>query len=191
MDRKKYSYQITEWCRRLMREHVREGSVCIDATMGNGHDTEFLCRLAGNSGYVLAFDIQEDALRHTRERLARELDFCNYRLILDSHSHMERYALPESADCIVFNLGYLPGGDHRIATTPETTLAALEQGLRLLRPGGLMSVCIYSGGDTGYAERDAVLAWLRTLDSGRYLALITQYYNRPNDPPIPAAVIRL
>lgn len=184
-------YQITSWCRRLIREHVKEGAFCIDATMGNGHDTAFLCQLAGKGGHVLAFDIQQAALDSTKKRLAQMADISGYELILDSHSHMARYADPESVDCIVFNLGYLPGGDHRIATSAQTTIEALEQGLSLLQKNGLMSICIYSGGDSGYAERDAVLSWLRRLDSRRYLVLVTQYFNRPNDPPIPAAVIRL
>ncbi len=184
-------YQATELCRRVMEEHVKEGAFCIDATMGNGHDTLYLCRLAGERGRVLAFDIQEEALARTRERLEKNLPYRNYELILDSHSHMERYAGAGSADCIVFNLGYLPAGDHGIATKPGTTIKALEQALLLLRPGGVLSLCIYSGGDSGFEERDAVLAWLRSLDAGSCLALVTEYYNRPNDPPIPALVIRL
>ncbi len=184
-------YQITAWCRRMMQEHVQEGSFCIDATMGNGHDTLCLCELAGERGHVLAFDIQEQAISKTRERLEKNLPYCNYELILDSHSHMERYAASESADCIVFNLGYLPAGDHRIATKPETTIEALRQSLALLKPGGLISLCIYSGGDSGFEEKDAVLAYLKNLDARDYLVLVTEYYNRPNNPPIPAAVFRL
>lgn len=182
-------YQITSWCRRMIRDHVQPGALCIDATMGNGKDTEYLCTLAGESGHVLAFDVQEAALVHTRKRL-EALDFCNYELIFDTHSHMERYAAPESIDCIVFNLGYLPGGDHRIATKAETTLLAMAQGLKLLKAGGLMSVCIYSGGDSGFEEKDAVLSWLKALDPRQFLVLVTEYYNRPNHPPIPAMVIK-
>ena len=52
-------YQITDWCRHFVQLQVTPGDLCIDATMGNGHDTELLCRLAGEHGKVLAFDIQE------------------------------------------------------------------------------------------------------------------------------------
>lgn len=184
-------YQITSWCKRMIREHVRPGAFCIDATMGNGNDTQYLCELAGEEGMVLAFDIQEDALRRTRERLEQKLPYRNYKLILDSHSRLEQYAAAESVDCIVFNLGYLPSGDHSIATRAETTLEAIAQGLSRLRPGGLMSICIYSGGDTGFEERDAVLSFLKELDSKKYLVLVTEYYNRPNHPPMPAFVVRM
>lgn len=184
-------YRITAWCRRMMGGHIREGSLCIDATMGNGNDTEYLCRMAGETGSVLAFDIQPEAIAHTQKRLRENLDYCNYRLILDSHSHMNQYVQENSADCIAFNLGYLPGGDHSLATKPGTTIEALEQGLGILRRGGAMSVCIYSGGDSGFAEKDAVLRWLGQLDSRKYLVLVTEYYNRPNHPPIPALVVKL
>lgn len=193
MERKmnRNDYQITVWCRRMMKEHIQEGSLCIDATMGNGNDTEYLCRLAGQTGRVLAFDIQQEALSNTKKKLEQSLDYVNYQLILDSHSHMNRYARENSADCIAFNLGYLPGGDHSLATNCATTIEALEQSLLILKKNGLLSVCIYSGGDSGFEEKDAVMAWLKNLDSRKYLVLVTEYYNRPNNPPIPALVVKL
>lgn len=186
-----HQYQITSWCKRMLRDHVQEGAFCIDATMGNGNDTQYLCELAGENGRVLAFDIQKAALKKTEERLKGQLPYCNYELILDSHSHLMNYAAPESVDCIVFNLGYLPSGDHSIATKPETTLSAINQSLELLKRGGLLSICIYSGGDTGFEEKDAVLSYLKGLDAKQYLVMVTEYYNRPNHPPVPAFVIRL
>lgn len=183
-------YQITALCQRMMQEHISEGALCIDATMGNGNDTEFLCQLAGKNGRVLAFDIQQEALEHTKERLEKAFDFCNYELYLDSHSNMEQYVQLESVDVITFNLGYLPGGNHALATRPETTLAALEQGLSLLKKQGAMSVCIYSGGDSGFEEKDAVMNWLRLLDPKKFLVLVTEYYNRPNHPPIPVLIVK-
>lgn len=184
-------YQITSWCRAMMKEHIQDGSLCIDATMGNGNDTEYLCKLVGPSGRVLAFDIQPEALQNTKKRLEQSLDYENYQLILDSHSHMNQYAEENSADCIAFNLGYLPGGDHSLATHSATTIEALEQSLLILKKNGLLSVCIYSGGDSGFEEKDAVLDWLKNLDSRKYLVLVTEYYNRPNNPPIPVLVVKL
>ena len=104
---------------------------------------------------------------------------------------MTDYAEPESVDLILFNLGYLPGGDHSVCTRAETTLPALEAALTLLKPGGAVGVIIYSGGDTGNEEKDAVLDWLKSLDSRRYLVLVTEYYNRPNHPSLPVLIIKL
>lgn len=184
-------YQITEWCRHFIELQVRPGDICIDATMGNGHDTALLCRLAGETGRVLAFDIQKTAVWNTQKRLREAEAPDNYRLILDSHSHMKEYADADSVSCIMFNFGYLPGGDHALATKPDTSIAAVEQGLALLKKDGLMSLCIYSGGDSGFEERDALLTWLKKLDPRKYLVIVSSYYNRPNHPPIPVLIRKL
>ena len=183
--------QATEWCRNFIRAQVKAGDLCVDATAGNGHDTELLCRLAGEKGRVLAFDIQEEALGRTEQRLRKAGLGANVRLIHDSHASMEKYAEAGSVSCIVFNFGYLPGGDHRLGTRPESSAAAVRAGLRLLRPGGILSLCIYSGGDTGYAERDALLSLLRELDEREYLVICCEYFNRRKDPPLPALVVKL
>lgn len=185
------NFQITQWSAHFIEEQVKPGDFCIDATMGNGNDTLLLSKLCGESGQVLAFDIQEQALNHTRERLQKAAAPENYTLLLESHSHMSQYARPETVSCIVFNLGYLPGGDHSKATKSNTSITAMEQGLFLLKKGGLLSLCIYSGGDSGFQERDEVLTWLKQLDSHKYLVIRSDYYNRPNNPPIPVLIIKL
>lgn len=184
------SYQITDWCHRMIRDFVTPGDLCIDATMGNGHDTAFLSSLAGSNGKVLAFDIQELALSHTRETLKKENCPDNVELFLESHTEIGRHTQKDSVSCITFNFGYLPGGDHAKATRAKTSLAAVREALPLLKIGGLLSLCIYSGQDTGFEERDALLDFLQTLDSRKYLVLKTDYFNRPNHPPIPVFVIR-
>lgn len=184
-------YQITEWCHHFIRQQVVPGDFCIDATMGNGFDTQLLCQLAGKTGQVLAFDIQEAALQNTQKRLREAHVPENYRLILDSHSHMDQYAENDSVSCITFNFGYLPGGDHALSTRPDTSLAAIKQGLSLLKRGGLMSLCIYSGGHSGFEERDALLPFLKELDPKKYLVILSSYYNRPKNPPIPVLIRKL
>ncbi|MGI6070147.1 MAG: class I SAM-dependent methyltransferase [Blautia sp.] len=185
------NFQITEWCHHFIKEQITPGDLCIDATMGNGHDTELLCRLAGEKGCVLAFDIQPLALENTKARLKNAGVPENYHLLLDSHTHMDRYAKPDSVSCITFNFGYLPGGDHTKKTLPHTSIAAVEQSLILLKKGGLLSLCIYSGGDSGFAERDALLQYVKELDCKKYLVIRSSYYNRPGHPPIPVMIIKL
>lgn len=186
----KRSYQITEFCHRFLRDYIAENDCCVDATAGNGNDTEFLCRMAGPGGKVYAFDIQEEALEHTRHRLEREGLLPRAVLIRDGHEHMQDY-VREPVSVVVFNFGYLPGGDHGIATRPETSIRAVRQGLGLLKPGGIMGLCIYSGGDTGYEERDTLLQYLKELDARKWLVIVSSYYNRGNDPPLPVFVVRL
>lgn len=185
------NYQITQWCAHFIKEHVKSGDICIDATMGNGNDTLLLSKLCGPEGKVFAFDIQKLALENTKKRLDKEQAPDNYTLLLKSHEYMSEYAKEETASCIVFNFGYLPGGDHSKSTKGHSSIKAMEQGLTLLKRGGILSLCIYSGGDSGFEEKDAILQWLKELDSKKYLVIKSDYYNRPNHPPIPVLVIKL
>ena len=184
------SYQITEFVHHFLDCHVKPSDICIDATMGNGNDTLKLCELVGEQGKVYAFDIQKQALENTKKLLTDHEVIHIASLILDSHTHMHQYVEEKQVDCIVFNFGYLPSGDHNLATKAETSMEAITQGLSLLRKGGLMSLCIYSGGDSGFEERDALLSFLKELDSKKYLVILSSYYNRPNNPPIPVMIIR-
>lgn len=185
------NYQITSWVHHFMEDHVQEGDFCIDATMGNGNDTALLSRLVGAAGRVVAFDIQQLALDNTKAKLEMEKCPGNYELVLDSHEKMGDYAEEGSVSCIAFNLGYLPGGDHGKATKAQSSIRAIQTGLGLLKKKGMMTVCIYSGGDSGFEEKDAVLSYLKELDSKKYLVIISEYANRPNNPPIPVLVIKL
>lgn len=172
-----------------IKRYIGEGSVCIDATAGRGYDTAFLCSLAGKSGRVIAFDIQREALDSTRKLLdERGLDA---QLVLSSHENMAEYAEPESVDCIVFNLGYLPRGNHSIYTKFDSTKKAIEAGLSLLKRGGLMCVSVYYGGDSGYEEKDALMPWLKTLDDAKYQVIASFFYNWKKDPPIPVFIYKL
>lgn len=102
-------YQITEWCHHFIKNHVKEGEICVDATAGNGNDTLLLAELVGKTGKVYAFDIQEQALQKTRERLEEKDLEERVELVLKSHTEMGK-RIREEVSCIVFNFGYLPGG---------------------------------------------------------------------------------
>ena len=108
------SYQITEWSHELFKLQVNPEGLYIDATMGNGHDTLFLCELAGESGKVLAFDVQEKAIMCTTKLLKEHNVENRAKLYLDSHENMDEYAEAGTVDGIYFNFGYLPGGDHNL-----------------------------------------------------------------------------
>ncbi|MDE5602130.1 MAG: class I SAM-dependent methyltransferase [Clostridia bacterium] len=172
-----------------IKRHIGKGAVCIDATAGRGYDTAFLCELVGDSGRVIAFDIQQEAIDSTRKLLHER--GLSAEVILSSHANMAEYAAPESVDCIVFNLGYLPRGDHSVYTHFESTRTAIESGLNLLKRGGLMCVSVYYGGDSGYEEKDALLPWLKELDDSKYQVLATFFYNWKKDPPIPIFIYKL
>ena len=170
----------------FLRKTVRPGAVCVDATAGKGRDTALLCRLAGESGRVLAFDIQEEAVAQTQALLASE--GLRAEVLLDSHAHMGRYLPPESVDCIVFNFGRLPGGDPKIFTQADTSVEAIRVGLELLRPGGVLAIALYYGGENGYEERDRILQYLEEVDQRCFSVLACRWTNRRGDPPMPVFV---
>lgn len=182
--------QITYWCHSIIKSQAESGGTYIDATMGNGHDTLFLCQMAGDKGSVWAFDIQKQALEATKVLLAEHGYGKNAHLIKDGHENMDRYLAPQTADVICFNFGYLPGGDHAIATKAQTSVTAVRKGLEILKSGGMMSLCIYSGGDTGFEEKERILEYVKGLSPREYTVIVNEYYNRGNCPPMPVFVFK-
>ncbi len=159
---------LTEQAQRFIAEVLHPGDVAIDATTGNGHDTLFLARQVGSHGRVFAFDVEPAALRKAREQVTA-LGLQD-RLVWICHSHetLEQHIpAPWKHDiqAVMFNLGYLPGSDKECITTPSSTLPALDQALRLLAPGGRISIIAYTGHPGGKEEADAITRWLAAQSS--------------------------
>lgn len=174
----------------FLAAHVSAGDICIDCTAGRGKDTAFLCSLVGEKGRVIAMDIQQEAVDSTRALIAERGYPDIAEVYLDSHANVDKYAEEGSVKAVVFNFGWLPGGDHSVNTRAESSVEALDKCLRLLRPDGVMSLSIYYGRDTGYGERDAILAYLRSLPIREYTVIVSEFANRPNDPPISVRVYK-
>lgn len=170
------------WAKEMIEAAMFDGARAVDATMGNGHDTQWLCELAGENGRVYAFDVQPEAVERTRERLNQSGLIGRATLMCTGHEHMAE-KVHEPADVIVFNLGWLPGAEHGVTTQVPTTLAAVNAALQVLKEDGLMTVCIYPGHEEGTRELHALKEWAASLDEKRYDALIKCYLNQSNDPP--------
>ena len=177
------------WASEMIEPALNPGAVAVDATMGNGRDTLWLCERVGEAGRVYAFDVQQEAVERTRERLEAAGMADRATLFCLGHEHMAE-GVPVSVDAVMFNLGWLPGAAHAVTTQTETTLKAVEAALSLLKPDGLMTVCVYPGHDEGKRELDALLHWAGSLDPKRWDALVKCYLNQPNDPPRMIAVKR-
>jgi ubiquinone/menaquinone biosynthesis C-methylase UbiE len=150
----------------ILRAAIRAGDTVIDATAGNGHDTAFLAECVGPGGRVIAYDIQEEAIRSARQRVSSLGMDGRVEFHVASHAAMSDHAAGSSVSVIMFNLGYLPGGDHEVSTRAEETLRALDQATRLLKPGGILSVVCYPGHEEGAAEASMVEENLLSLASG-------------------------
>ncbi|MEM6279286.1 MAG: class I SAM-dependent methyltransferase [Verrucomicrobiota bacterium] len=186
MDSSRPLPRATELAHSLVRERLREGDTAVDATVGNGHDTLFLAHLVGPAGRVIGFDIQKEAIEATREK-TREVT--NVSLHHASHERMEDF-VATSVKAVLFNLGYLPSADKTITTQPGTTVAALEASLRLLLPGGLITIAVYTGHEGGAVEAETIEEFIRTLPQETYSAALYQFLNQRNSPPHLIAVER-
>jgi SAM-dependent methyltransferase len=178
---------ILGYVRNLLGSLLQAGDVVIDGTVGNGHDTLFLAGQVGEGGRVYGFDIQQAALDSAKARLDEAGLAERATLLLASHAEMKSRVPAEEhgrVKAITFNLGYLPGGDKNIVTLEASTLPALQAGLDLLAPGGVMTVALYSGHTEGKEEAQAVLAWAQELPQTEAHVLEYRFLNQKNDPPM-------
>ena len=162
--------------REVLERAVQAGDTVIDATMGNGHDTLNLCKAVGPEGRVYAFDIQKDAVQKTEGLLQSHGMTDRARLFNTGHEHMKEI-VKGPVNAIVFNLGWLPGGDHSITTRWETTSRAVQAALELLLPGGILVICAYPGHEEGDRERQELASCLSALDNRVYNVLRQQFLN--------------
>ena len=173
--------RILPFAKKLMGETIVAGEIVIDATTGNGNDTLYLAELVGDSGRVFAFDIQQAALDTTLQRLGELSERVS--LILDSHEHVKKYVDGQIGGA-VFNLGYLPHSeDLSIVTTPDSTIKAIHTMLGMLKKGGIIAVSIYDGHEGGGEERDALLAYVKSLHQSHVHVVRYELLNQRNNPP--------
>ena len=187
--------KATAFVHSLLGSVLRPGDHVVDATCGNGHDTVALARMIGPEGRVLAIDLQEQAVASTLAR-ARESG-CEKQVhgVVGSHAGLaghwrDRFGAdpacpgpPIRAMAVVFNLGYLPGGDKSRVTRPESTLPALQDALAILAPGGLLVATCDPGHPGGAEETEAVRGWFAALPPDSHPAAEYGFLNQPARPP--------
>ena len=169
----------------FLAQVITQEDIVVDATMGNGHDTLFLAKLAKQ---VYAFDIQEQALEKTSQRL-QEAGLTNAELILQGHETVDQFVTEVKA--AIFNLGYLPSADKSIITQPQTTLDALDKLCHMLVKGGRIAIMIYYGHEGGDIEKDAVMDFVSQLPQQEYTATIYRTLNQINNPPFLVMIEKL
>ncbi len=174
--------ELTELHKHFILEHLTEGEVAVDFTMGNGGDTLFLSQTVGEEGRVYAFDIQEDAITSTRRYLEENGAPDNYTLICASH-HRVREFVHEPIKAGMFNLGYLPRSkDKTVTTMRETTMPAVEAALELLLPDGVLIVAIYPGHEEGALEGDMLREYFASRSRFRLCCSEFRILNSPASP---------
>nr|WP_166739590.1 class I SAM-dependent methyltransferase [Sporosarcina pasteurii] len=175
--------------KRLIEQTVLQGEVVVDATAGNGNDTKFLAEHVGEEGHVFAFDIQQQALDSTAERLQALTE--RVTLVLDSHAHVDKYVQAPIGGAM-FNLGYLPYSDDlSIITKPDTTIEAIHKLLGLLKKDGMITIAVYDGHEGGKEEREALLQYVTKLHQVDVHVAKYELLNQLNKPPFLLAIEKL
>ncbi len=174
--------QAHAWVERVLKP----GDLAIDATLGNGRDTAILAERVGPHGLVIGFDLQQEALDSARARLTSPGTADRVILVKTGHEGMAgvlaQRAPGRRPRAVMFNLGYLPGGNREFATKADTTLAALAAAFELIAPGGIITVVCYPGHAGGQDEQDAVLVWARSIPSFRATVVLYQFLNAHKAP---------
>jgi SAM-dependent methyltransferase len=185
--------RVLDFAKQLTAAALYEGGVAVDATVGNGHDTLHLARLVGEGGHVYGYDIQDEALAAARRRLEGAGMSRRVTLQCAGHEHLAA-ALPPAVHgqvrAAMFNLGYLPGGDKSMTTEPDTTLRALDAAGRVLAPGGVLTVVLYTGHAGGLEEAEAVARWAAGVDEHAFRVVAYRPVNQRSVPQV-IAVERL
>lgn len=169
----KYAGDISHISHNIILSYCRSFEIGVDGTLGNGYDTDFL---SANFGKVYSFEIQKHAIDKYKDRKSD-----NINLIWDSHENFKQY-IHEEVDCIMYNLGFLPGGDKSVTTKSDSTINSIKTGLSLLKPGGIMSIAVYTGHDEGKKEEKSLLHLTKSLSKSDYGVLLHTFVNRINSP---------
>ena len=183
--------EMAHW---MLKDIIKTNDVVVDATMGNGYDTQFLAELGAN---VYAFDVQEEALNATEKRLddagiknqifkknlSNLLTEPSVNLILSGHEKLSEY-VKEPIKAAIFNLGYLPKTDKSVVTKADTTLTALDALTNQLVVGGRIAIMIYYGHEGGMEEKDAVIKWTSSLPQKDWEVTSYAPLNQIHTPPI-------
>lgn len=141
---------------------VQPGDVCIDGTLGGGGHAVALMKAAGESGFLLGIDRDEQAVERTRERL-NDLGRC--RLVKGNYADMREIAESngmESVDRILLDLGM----SSFQVDEAERGFSFMNDGpldMRMDRAAGLTAADIVNT-----FPEDELVATIRTLGEERF-----------------------
>ena len=163
------AYSHIKLAHSLWQEVVEMGDIVIDATCGNGFDSVKLAELAlsPSSGTLVCLDIQNQALINTRESILKfnPLLIDRIHIINRNHRTFPEFINYNTVKLIVYNLGYLPGGDKNITTHLKDSIESIKNSLNLLKPLGMLSVTCYRfHGEAAVVESKEIETFLSYLD---------------------------
>ncbi|HNX28316.1 MAG TPA: class I SAM-dependent methyltransferase [Syntrophomonadaceae bacterium] len=168
--------------RQIISQAVAQADTVVDATCGQGNDTLLLAQLVGPLGLVYSFDIQEPALQAAQNLLDANNLTQRVKFIHDDHAKIRDH-IDKKINAAMFNLGYLPGGNHLITTKPDTTIKAVSETLNLLVPGGAVTIVAYPGHQAGARELKELQDYLGQIPQQQFDIIEVTFLNQINQPP--------
>ena len=190
--RKGYGSYLLKEVLRSFGGYDREAATVFTAPLPeNAAELAFWGKFGFAAGRVLAFDVQPEAIRSTRTRLEQaNVPAERYSLVCGSHADLLQYVQPGTADAVMFNFGWLPGADHAVFSTAQSSIPALQAALQAVRPGGIVSAILYSGAVIGSDEKQAVLRFLRALPLKSFTVLVCDFANWAETAPLPCLILK-
>ena len=182
--------RVLKYAHQLISERVIKGDTVVDGTCGNGYDTLFLAKAVGENGKVIGFDIQDQAINSTMERMIEQGVSERVNCVKDSHANVQSYLKNQPIGAAMFNLGYLPGAEKEITTKAKSTTQALTGLLKLLRVGGIITLVIYTEHDQG-EEAKQVEDYVKELPQKQFQVLKYGFINQIHHPPYLIAIERI
>ncbi len=167
---------ILDFSKYIIKNNYRDDNICIDFTMGNGHDSLFLSNLV-SKGVVYSFDIQQKAIENTKQLFIEKGMYNNIKYINDGHENFEKYI--KKFNIGIYNLGYLPKGNKAITTKKETTIESIKKAISLVEKKGIICITIYRGHEEGFLEGLEIEKIIKKISKEKYE--IYRYENIKND----------
>ncbi|MCH1429841.1 MAG: rRNA methyltransferase [Chlamydiales bacterium] len=133
-----------------------EGDSVVDATCGQGHDSVFIASLIQNwqGSRLHCIDLQQEAIMLSKQNIASQCGSDILSKLSFQHSCHSSFEIDFNPRLVIYNLGYLPGGDKSITTLKETTLISIKKALELIPSQGVLSVMCYNGHPEGREEQE-------------------------------------
>lgn len=146
---------LTSVAQQAVAAVLKGGETVVDATVGNGFDTNFLAEAVGTEGQVIGFDVQRKAIESTSKRLAAG-GLTNVELREQSHAELGAVVAEGTVTAVMFNLGFLPRSDKTIVTTAASSTKAITAALEVLKQHGILTILVYRGHEGGQDEYEAI-----------------------------------
>lgn len=175
----------------IIRNYLKKGSICVDATLGNGKDSLKIYKTLDGDCKIYSFDIQDQAIIKSKKLFAEnKINEYKIKIINDSHENIYNY-IHEPVDFFIMNLGYLPGGNKDITTNFKSVKIFLDKITLIMKAKSFGLIIFYPGHEKGMEEYIEISKYLSDLDQNKFNVSKIEQMNQKNQPPLVVMLERL